>query len=121
MALGGALAQDVGRGLRILGEKDGMPPLPDLDFAIFQRGPAWAPRLRARGSAGTADARARIKGEPSERQHARRDDKEPLLVVGLRTVIAPAGVRLRRRAADTAMCRGWLKLPLCTRSVVARK
>jgi len=33
----------VGRGLRILGEKDGMPPLPDLDFAIFERarpGPA---------------------------------------------------------------------------------
>ena len=89
--------QDVGRGLRILGEKDGMPPLPDLDFAIFERaGPASTRRLRARGSAGTADARARIKGEPSERQHARRDDKEPLLVAGLRTVIAPASVRLRR-------------------------
>src|SRR5271167_2674590 len=38
-------ASAVGRGLRILGEKDGMPPLPDLDFAIFQRarpGPAAA-------------------------------------------------------------------------------
>jgi DNA-binding transcriptional LysR family regulator len=30
-------ASAVGRGLRILGEKDGMPPLPDLDFAIFER------------------------------------------------------------------------------------
>jgi hypothetical protein len=27
----------VGRGLRILGDKDGMPPLPDLDFVIFER------------------------------------------------------------------------------------
>ena len=26
-----------GRGLRILGDKDGMPPLPHLHFAIFER------------------------------------------------------------------------------------
>jgi hypothetical protein len=25
--------QDVGRGLRVLGDKDGMPPLPDLALA----------------------------------------------------------------------------------------
>jgi DNA-binding transcriptional LysR family regulator len=38
-------ASAVGRGLRTLGEKDGMPPLPDLDLAIFERprpGPAAA-------------------------------------------------------------------------------
>jgi DNA-binding transcriptional LysR family regulator len=38
-------ASAVGPGLRILGEEDGMPPLPDLDFAIFERsraGPAAA-------------------------------------------------------------------------------
>jgi DNA-binding transcriptional LysR family regulator len=38
-------ASAVGRGLRILDEKDGMSPLPDLDFAIFERaraGPAAA-------------------------------------------------------------------------------
>src|SRR5271163_1663674 len=36
-------ASAVGRGLRILGDKEGMPPLPNLDFAIFERarpGPA---------------------------------------------------------------------------------
>ena len=38
-------ASAVGRGLRTLREKDGMPPLPDLDFTIFERprpGPAAA-------------------------------------------------------------------------------
>ncbi len=38
-------ASVVGPGLRILGEDDGMPPLPDLDFAIFEKpraGPAAA-------------------------------------------------------------------------------
>jgi DNA-binding transcriptional LysR family regulator len=35
----------------------------------FSRGPPRARRLRTRGSAGTADARARIKGEPSDARH----------------------------------------------------
>jgi DNA-binding transcriptional LysR family regulator len=38
-------ASAVGAGLRVLGEEDGMPPLPDLDFAIFEKprsGPAAA-------------------------------------------------------------------------------
>ena len=38
-------ASVVGPGLRILREEDGMPPLPDLDFAIFEKpraGPAAA-------------------------------------------------------------------------------
>jgi DNA-binding transcriptional LysR family regulator len=38
-------ASAVGAGLRILGEADGLPPLPDLEFAIFEKarpGPAAA-------------------------------------------------------------------------------
>src|SRR5262249_49168144 len=34
-------AGSVGHGLRILSEKSGMPPLPNLDFAIFERARPW--------------------------------------------------------------------------------
>ena len=34
-------ASSVGHGLRILSEKNGMPPLPNLDFAIFERVRPW--------------------------------------------------------------------------------
>ena len=42
-------ASALGRGLSILGEKDGMPPLPDLDFAISREpGPGPPPRRSRR-------------------------------------------------------------------------
>jgi DNA-binding transcriptional LysR family regulator len=43
-------ARVVGPGLRILGEEDGMPPLPDLDFAIFER-PRASPAAAALAAA----------------------------------------------------------------------
>jgi DNA-binding transcriptional LysR family regulator len=54
-------ASAVGAGLRVLGEKDGVPPLPDLEFAIFERrrpvaaAAALAATLALAGPGGNAD------------------------------------------------------------------
>jgi DNA-binding transcriptional LysR family regulator len=54
-------ASVVGAGLRILGEEDGLPPLPDLEFAIFEKarpGPAAAALAAALGSLGQVSSGA---------------------------------------------------------------
>jgi DNA-binding transcriptional LysR family regulator len=67
-------ASAVCAGLRILGEDDGLPPLPDLEFAIFEnarRAPAAAALAAALASLGRISGSPLAAGEPPTPQHQR--------------------------------------------------